>query len=62
MLYKNIHTEEVWKLSSIETIRTWKNEKKVYLRVYVFENGERWAEDLIVKHWVKLSEDTNSIE
>ena len=54
-MYQNVNTGEVWKLSHVETIRTWRNEVKVYLKIYVFENGERWAEDLFFKHWRAVS-------
>ena len=55
-MYQNINSGDVWKLSCVETIRTWRNEIKVYLKIYVFENGERWAEDLFIKHWRKVDE------
>jgi hypothetical protein len=29
-MYQNINTGEVWKINSVETIRTWKNEVKQY--------------------------------
>jgi len=53
-MYQNVNTGEIWKLACIETIRTWRNEVKVYLKIYVFENGERCAEDLFFKHWRKV--------
>lgn len=51
-MYKNVNTGEVWKLDRVETIHS--NPKD--LKVYVFENGERWAEDLFYKHFVKVDE------
>lgn len=44
-MYQNVNTGEIWKLSHVETVRTWKNEVKVYLKIYVFENGERLMDE-----------------
>lgn len=49
-MYQNKNTGEVWKLDHIENIPS--NPRP--LVVYVFENGERWAEDLFFKHWRKV--------
>jgi hypothetical protein len=45
-MYQNKYTKEIWKLDHVETV----GDKKVY----VFENGDRWAEDLFFTHWTKL--------
>ena len=50
-MYQNVNTGEVWKLDHVEVIPN--NPKP--LKVYVFENGERWAEDLFYKHWRVVS-------
>ena len=51
-MYKLKTTGEIWKLDRIETIPN--NPKD--LKVYVFENGERWAEDLFYQFFVKVGE------
>jgi hypothetical protein len=51
-MYQNKNTGEVWELSHVETIPN--NPKD--LKVYVFKNGEHWAEDLFFKHFVATTE------
>ena len=53
-MYRNINTNEVWKLDHIEDIPN--NPKPI--KVYVFENGERWAEGLFFTHFRKVDEPT----
>jgi len=56
-MYQNINTNEIWKLAYIETDRYFPDGiNKAYKKIYVFENGERWAEDLFFKHWLKVDE------
>ena len=47
-MYKNKHTNEVWKLDRTETVSG--------AVVYVFENGDRWAADLFFEHFVKVED------
>ncbi len=49
-MYKNKHTGEIWKLERIETVEN--NPKNII--VYVFENGERWSQDLFLAHFVSV--------
>ena len=54
-MYQNINTGEVWKLSHVETDRYFPDGiTKAYKKIYVFENGERRAEDLFFKYWRKV--------
>lgn len=48
-MYQNKNTGEIWELDHIETVSN--NPKPII--VYVFKNGERWAEDLFFTHWYK---------
>jgi len=56
-MYQNKNTGEVWKLDRVEVIPS--NPKD--LKVYVFENGERWAEDLFYQHFRKVDEAQQSV-
>ena len=51
-MYQNVNTGETWKLDHVEEIP---NSPKL-LKVYVFENGERWSEDLFFRHFRKVDE------
>jgi hypothetical protein len=51
-MYQNVNTGETWKLDHVEEITN--NQKP--LKVYVFENGERWAEDLFFRCFRKVGE------
>ena len=51
-MYKNKNTGEVWKLDHVEEIPN--NPKPII--VYVFENGDRWNEELFFKHFFKVGE------
>jgi len=51
-MYQNVNTGETRKLDRVEVIPNYPKP----LKVYVFENGERWAEDLFFMHWRKVGE------
>jgi hypothetical protein len=56
-MYQNVNTGEIWELDHVEEIPN--NPKP--LKVYVFENGERWAEDLFFRHFRKVGEAEQSV-
>lgn len=53
-LYKNIHTGEVLTLDHIEVFeRNYPHP----IKVYVFENGDRWSEKDLNERFVKVDEE-----
>ena len=50
MYYQNKNTYEIWKLDHVETVKS----RPKDIKVYVFENGERWNEHLFFEFWVKV--------
>lgn len=55
MLYENKHTHEVWKISHVETVPNYPKP----IRVWVFENLQRWCEEEFFRDW-KLVETSNN--
>jgi len=51
-MYQNVNTGKTLKLDRVEVIRNYPEPVKVY----VFENGERWSEELFLIHWRKVGE------
>ncbi len=51
-MYQNKNTGEIWKLDCVEEVPN--NPKPI--KVYVFENGERWNEELFLRHFRKVDE------
>ena len=50
MYYQNKNTYEIWKLDHIKTFESHPKD----IKVYVFENGQRWCQDDFFEYWVKL--------
>lgn len=51
-MYQNINTGEIRKLDHVESVPS----NPAPITVYVFENGERWAEDLFFRNFRKVGE------
>ena len=47
MFYENRNTHEVWKVHHIEFLYSYPQA----LKIYVFENLQRWCEEDFVRNW-----------